>query len=45
MLHNGHVIQLRHMQALLARAEKHWLSYEFYRQWHEDELRNAGLIP
>lgn len=45
MNHNDHVVLFRFLQAKAARHAGRYWAYEILRQWHEDELRAAGLIP
>lgn len=37
---NAHVIDYLYHEAESAASMHAWLAYEFYRQWHEDELTN-----
>lgn len=41
--HNGHVVLYLHARTLGAKAARRWMQYEFYRQWHADELEHSRM--
>lgn len=42
MSHNSHVADFWYHCALIAMEHRRWMAYEFFRQWHQDELELAS---